>query len=37
MHMHATPGEGMRQHILIRKFSFMDQCRWEAGLTEFFA
>jgi hypothetical protein len=37
MHMHATTGEGMRQNGLIRKVTFVVQCRREAGLTEIFA
>ena len=37
MHMHATPCDGMRQKVLIRKLYFMHQCRRKADLTEIFA
>jgi hypothetical protein len=37
MHMHVTTGDGMRQNVLIRKFFFVHQCLWEAGLTDLFA
>jgi hypothetical protein len=37
MHMHATTGDGMRQNILIRKYYFVVQCRWEASLPEHLA
>jgi len=37
MHTHVTTGDGTRQQALIRKFTFVAQCRCEAGLTEIFA
>ena len=37
MSMQATPCDGTRQQPLIRKFTFVAQCRCEAGLTEIFA
>ena len=37
MHMHVTTGAGMRQNVLIRKSSFVAQCRQEAGLIDIFA
>jgi hypothetical protein len=36
MHMHATPCDGTCQKALIRKFTFVAQCRRKADLTEFF-
>jgi len=32
MHMHATPGDGMRQNGLIRKSAFLCLLRCEAGM-----
>ena len=37
MYMHATPCDGMRQKVLIRKLFFMAQCRTGADLTGIFA
>ena len=37
MYMHATPGDGMRQKALIRKFCFVAQCYSGAGLSEYLA
>ena len=34
MYMHVTTGDSMRQKALIRKFFFVAQCWWEAGLPE---
>ena len=34
MHMHATPCDGTLQKVLIRKLTFVGQCRREAGLRE---
>jgi hypothetical protein len=36
MHMHATPCDGTFQKVLIRKLTFVGQCRQEAGRTEIF-
>ena len=37
MHMHATPGDGMRQNGLIRKFLFVAQCWCGAVFLDDFA
>jgi hypothetical protein len=37
MYMHATPADCMLQKVLIRKQTFVAQCRREAGLREDFA
>jgi hypothetical protein len=37
MHMHATPCDGTFQKALIRKLSFVAQCRRKAGLIDHLA
>jgi hypothetical protein len=37
MPMHATPCDGTFQKALVRKSTFVHQCRWEAGLPEHLA